>query len=592
MTGPHFPVNSDAPAIDPAAVRAALDRVLATEPFQQREAQARLLRFAVEESLAGRRSHVKESRATQLRARLAEYYAAEGARDPVRIELPEDGSPAKFSCIAPPHRRARLAMRTRWIRLIAALIAGVLLVWAGSGWRARMASAQVHSLVVLPFSDLTPQKNGEWLAPSLTGEIIDALARVPGLQVVAQTSAFKVSGDAVGQLGAAAALTGSIRTSGDRLYIALQLTRTSDGYNLWSAAFNRPAQDLAAVRQATATAIAGRLQVRMPANPTLRHQPSGEAYNAYLQGRYFLAQANPEALNQAAERLEEATRIDPNFARAWAWLSIVRAYRVAAGLARPNQAMPGSRDAAERAVALEPDLGDAHLALGLVDLQYDWDWAGAKEELDRASQASPSSALALQWRGRWFQTQGRMDEAVGESERALAVDPLSASISSDMAAEYVSLNQPERAVSFAQKAADLNPDDAATRASLAQVLLFAGQTEKSRQVTGELRQSGAGAKLPAFVLPFLEAQLGDLDNARQLLDAAEDLPDEELLPAVAYVELAASIRDWDRLFSWADEAYGEHDAELPYLCRSPLVPKSDPRFDALLAELNLGSSSR
>jgi tetratricopeptide (TPR) repeat protein len=368
------------------------------------------------------------------------------------------------------------------------------------------------------------------------------------------------------------------------------MNRTSDGYHLWSANFDLPAEDLPAAQQAIAAAIAGRLQIHLPSSSPRRHRPQPQAYNTYLQGRTFFDQSNPEALNKAAERLEESTRIDADFALAWAWLSIVREYRVAAGMARPNQAMPASRDAAERAVALDPDCGEAHVALGIVKLQYDWDWTAAKAELDRALEAIPGSAFALEWRAHWYEAQGRMNEAISETERALARDPLSSVILGDAAAQYLSLSQPERALPFAQKAVDLNPDEAAPRSVLAEVLLLAGHQEKSRQIVEELRNSPAGTKLPASVLASLAAQLGDPQTARQLLDQAEDLPDEELMPAVAYAGLAGALRDWNRLFSWTEEAYGERDVQLPYLRMSPLMPKSDPRFAAFLARMNLPAS--
>jgi TolB-like protein/Tfp pilus assembly protein PilF len=492
------------------------------------------------------------------------------------------GSPT--SC--EPRATEPAAVRRVWLWIAATLIGAALLVWAGTWWRARLASAQIRSLAVLPFADLTHQ-NEDWFAASFTSEIIDALERAPGLRVVGRTSVFQAKGDGARQLGVAAILEGAVSQTGGRLHIALAMTRTADGYHLWSANFDRPAGDLLAMRQSLAAAIAGRLQVRMPAVSVHRQQASSQAYSAYLQGRYLFEQAGPESLNQAEARLAEATSIDPNFVPAWAWLSIVREYRVAAGMARPNQAMPGSRDAAERAVALDPESGIAHLALGIVKLQYDWDWAGAKEELDRAVEALPESALAAAWRARWFQAQGRMEEAISETGRALELDPLSSAISSDAAAQYVSLNQLDRALPFAQKAADLNPGDPAARAALANVLWLAGEKDKARQIVEELRGSVAAAKLPAPVLASLAARMGEPQDARKLLDEAEDLPDDQLLPAVAYAGLAGAIEDWDRFFSWTEEAYGERDVELPYWRGSPLAPKSDPRFDAFLAQMNL-----
>jgi TolB-like protein len=584
MTGPHSPVNPDPAVTDPALVRAALARLLANERFRQAEAQARLLRFAVEESLAGRRSYARPASLAKLRASLAEYYAAEGLRDPLRMELPGDGSPAVFRNAAAP---AAPRARRLWVWLPASLAAAAVLLWAGFWWHALTASGQIRSLAVLPLADLTAPNDGDWFAASLTGEIIDALGRVPGLHVVARATALQEKGSAARRLGVAAVLEGSVRRTGGRLRITLQMTRTSDGYRLWSANIDRPTRDLPAVEGAVAAAIAGRLQVRTPAPSSDRHRPSAEAYTAYLQGRFYFDRGDADALNLAAGRLEESTRDDPDFALAWAWLSIVREYRVAAGMARPNRAMPQSRDAAERALALDPDSGAAHLAMGIVKLQYDWDWAGAKEELDRALETSPGSAFAMAWRARWFESQGRMSEAISETGRALRLDPLSGAILSDAAARYVSCNQPQLALPFARKAMDLNPRDAAARAALANVLLLAGQKENARQVVEDLRNSGDAARLPPSVLASLSARLGDPQDARQLLDRAEDSPDEELLPAVAYAGLAAAIQDWDRLYSWTAEAYGERDVELPYWRSSPLVPKSDPRYDAFLAQMNL-----
>ena len=461
----------------------------------------------------------------------------------------------------------------------------VILVWSATWWRARIASAQVRSLAVLPFTDLSGQKQ-DWLAHSFTGEIIDALSHSSGMHVIGRTSAFKLKEDTAKQLGVTAILEGSVNQSGDRLLIELSMTRTSDGYHLWSSTFSRRTSQLRQLMQDVTSAVAGRLLVHSPAS-TSRNQPSPKAYAAYLQGRYFFDQANPEALKRAEDLLTEATDTDPNFVPAWAWLSIVREYRVAAGTARPNQLMPGSRDAGERAVALDPESPIGHLALGIVKLQYDWDWAAAKDHLDRAVKAMPESSFALAWRARWFQSQGRMNEAISETQRALALDPLSAAIVSDAAAQYLALNQPDRAIPFAQKAVDLNPGDPAAQAALANVLASAGQQDKARQIVDQLRSSGASAKLPPSVFALLEARVGEPNNARQLLDEAEDLPDDQLRPAVEYAGLASVLQDWDRMFSWTEEAYGERDVELPYWRGSPLVPKSDPRYDAFLSEMNL-----
>ncbi|HEX3748218.1 MAG TPA: tetratricopeptide repeat protein [Bryobacteraceae bacterium] len=491
--------------------------------------------------------------------------------------------------IASPTEPVVHSHRRLWVSIVSALITVVVLFWASASWRARVASAQIRSLAVLSFADLTPQHD-DWFAPALTAEIVDRLAGAQDLQLIGHASALKLKSLPAPQPAAAATIEGTVSRTGDRLRIALTMTRASDGYRLWSAHFDRPARDLAGAIEDIAAAIARRVQVRMAPLPAHRGQPSAEAYPEYLQGRYLFDRAVPGDLDGAQQHLQQATAADPNFVAAWAWLSIVREYRVAAGMARPNQAMPASRDAAERAVALDPQSGWAQLALGIVNLQYDWDWAGARQEFDRAAQSLPGSALVHQWSGRWYQSQGRMNEALAETERALALDPLSPSISSDAAAQYVSLNQPDRAIPFAQKAVDFDPADPAARARLANVYWLAGQKDQARQMVDALRTSGGAAKLPPAQWASLEARLGDPDDARQLLDAAEDLPDDQLLPAVEYARLAAVLEDWDRVFSWTEEAFGERDLDLPYWPGSPLAPKSDPRFDAFLAQMNLPST--
>jgi tetratricopeptide (TPR) repeat protein len=370
------------------------------------------------------------------------------------------------------------------------------------------------------------------------------------------------------------------------------MTRVSDGYHLWSQTFDRSAQNVNPIPQEIAAAVLQRIRIPSAPQGALRHQPPPRAYGSYLQGRYFLARSEGDALDRAVGNLEEATTIDPEFARAWAWLSIAREYRVDAAMARPNQAMPGSRDAAERAVALDPNCGEAHLALGIVKLQYDWDWVGARQELDRALRLIPGSSLARRWSARWFESQGRTQEAIPEIARALALDPQSATVLDDAAGLYLSARQPERALPLSQKAAGISPADPLARLTLARAQWFAGRKEESRRLVEELRQSPAAAKLPAYALATISAQQGDPTAARQLLDEAEDLPSDQPVPAAVFARLAAATGDWNRFFSWTDEACDERDVRLPYLRSIPEIPNSDPRFAAFLDRMNLPAAAR
>jgi len=476
------------------------------------------------------------------------------------------------------------AHRRRWRWVLAAIPAVAALTAAGSWWHARAASARVRSIAVLPFLDMSHDKDQDWFGDGITDEIIDGLARIPGLRVAAHASAFEFKSRArdlhrIGeQLGAAAVLEGSIQRDGGRLRITAQLHRTDDGYQLWSATFDRPANDAFSLQREMARALAERIRAAVSARPA-PHPPSPQAYDAYLEGRALFGHAGVASVTKAAEHFAEATRLDSDFALAWAWQSIANEYRVDDGLVRSNEAMPAARDAAERAVALDADSGETHLALGIVKLQYDWDWNTAKQEFDHALQLSPGSGYALHWLAHWYETQGRLAEALAGMQAALTLDPLSPEMLRDVVNEYLASANPAGALPFAQKAADLFPHDPQVESSLIGALLYAGQKEKARQLTGELRNSIQAA--------LWSAVAGESGDARSLLDQADDLHVEQQVPAAALAGLAAAVEDWDRLFYWLNVAYDERSVHLPYARLDPRIPASDPRFVELLGRMNL-----
>jgi len=480
-----------------------------------------------------------------------------------------------------PGARAR---RRRWLWFLTAIPVAAALMAAGSWWHARAASARIRSIAVLPFLDLSQGSGQDWFGDGITDEIIDGLARIPGLRVTAHASAFEFMNQAhdlhrIGeQLGVAAVLEGSIQNGGGRLRVTAQLHRTADGYQLWSVTFDRPANDAFRLQREMARALAGRIRAALKPGSAPR-QPSPQAYDAYLEGRAWFGRAGAASVTKAAERFAEATRLDSDFALAWAWQSIADEYRVDDGLVRSNEAMPAARDAAERAVALDADSGEAHLALGIVKLQYDWDWNTARQEFDRALQLSPGSAFALHWLAHWYETQGRLGEALTGMQAALTLDPLSPEMLRDVANEYLASANPAGALPFAQKAADLFPHDPQVESSLIGALFYAGQKEKARQLTREL-----APPVEAALWSAIEGEPGD---ARSLLHRADDLHQEQEAPATALAGLAAAVKDWDRLFYWLNVAYDERSVHLPYARLDPRIPAADPRFVELLSRMNL-----
>ena len=236
-------------------------------------------------------------------------------------------------------------------------------------WQTRIPVFQ--AVTVQP---MTVEGAPEWLGAALTDEI--AGVRRPVTHPAADPAVTAV-------------LDGVVARSGDRVRVTVRLTRP-DGHRYWTRTFERPLSEIAAE-------VAGAV-VPLPRRKALHRKPAAQAFESYFEARYVFRH---DELVKAIDGFEKATQLDPEFALAWAWLSIAKERLVEQGAARPNGLLPAARDAAERAVTLDPDTVETHVALGIVKLQYDWNWDGARREFERALELDPNSQLALHWRERW-----------------------------------------------------------------------------------------------------------------------------------------------------------------------------------------------
>src|SRR5579883_555332 len=304
---------------------------------------------------------------------------------------------------------------------ILALLATSLVLWTKSP--APSPGGIPSSVVVLPFLDLSPQKDQEYFSDGLTEEIIDALTRVPNLRVVARTSAFAYKGKAVDirqigdQLKVAAVLEGSVRKAGDQLRITAQLARVSDGYHLWSHTYDRNLRDIFAVQREISQAIAD--QLRAGEVPRQTQPRDVEAWRFYQEGRYFFNQfETPVSERKAIERYQAAIGRDPNFAQAYAGMADAYAYMAEVFAVAPREVMPKAREAAEKALALDDSAAEAHVSLGIVKLDFDRDRDAGQREFIRAIQLNPGLGYAHHWYAHSLEAQGRLEEAMVEMKKA------------------------------------------------------------------------------------------------------------------------------------------------------------------------------
>jgi TolB-like protein/Tfp pilus assembly protein PilF len=629
-----------APKPSPEAVRAQLDKILASRAFAGADRPGRFLRFIVGQALAG--NHLKETllgvevfgrqpgydprldgvvrvEAVKLRSRLKDYYETEGAADRVRIDLPKGGylpcfealpvepaeaaepiEPIEKEDAAPPRR----AGRTDWrviapLLLLAVLIAGYLLERRS---HPKPATPDSSSIAVLPFVNLSSDKENEYFSDGLTDDLINALTQVRGLRVVARGSAFQFKGKnpdirAVGrQLNVAAVLEGSVQRSGDRLRITAQLSSVADGYHVWSETYDRRLADVFAVQDEISRAIVGALEVRVAGDPSRRLVQSStqdlEAYSLYLEGRFHLNKWLPEGARKGIEYFAQAIAKDPAYAPAYAGMADCYTWLGVFGWSPARQAMPQARQAANHALQLDETLAAAHVSLGYVKALYDWDWLGADREFKRALELSPGDAdVHFAYSVTYLTPLGRLDQALAEIERALALDPLSPYKITAAGMIYTDRREYDRAVKQYRKAIELDPSFYHAYEELRALETVRGSPDAVDAVIQAMR-----ANFPNVDDTSARARLASLQGkqaeARGLVEhwIQECIRTQRPGKACSAAQIYASIGEKDLAFQWLDEAYEERSPMLAYTKAMPYYDslRPDPRFRALLQRLGLG----
>jgi serine/threonine-protein kinase len=448
------------------------------------------------------------------------------------------------------------------------------------------------SIAVLPFADLSPEKDQGYFSDGLAEELLNSLANTPGLLVTAKSSSFRFNGTAedirsIGRkLNVGAVLEGSVRKQGNRARISVELVKAADGFHLWSETYERKLTDIFAVQQEIARAVAGALEVKLLGGKA-RAKPAakvnGEAYNPYLQGRYFLARHNKENLDKATHYFEEAIRLDPGYARAWAGLGEARSGLATASFVPVDEGFRNARTAVQRAIALDPELAEAHAAMGWIQMIHDEDWAGADASYRKALELEPGNATIVSHAAILARIVGRLDEAVALGRRAIEMDPLSpgAYHNAGVALRYAGLND-EAAAAF-QKTLELHPGIAMTHSLLGEVYLAQSRLE---QALAEMEKE-----------PRLEMRLFGLALAYHALGRKKE-SDENLAkllavsdpPSYQIAEVYPFRGETERAFEWLEKAFTEHG--LVQLNGDPLLKniRNDPRYVRLLERLRLPRS--
>jgi len=435
-------------------------------------------------------------------------------------------------------------------------------------------AARVASLAVLPFTNLSPDPENEYLSDGIAEDLLTALSRVPGLRVPGRTSCFVFKGKTddlrkIGQaLSVETVLEGSVRKAGNRLRITAQLINVADGFHLWSERYDREMADVFAVQdeitQAIVSALMPKLAAAQPAILVKPYSGNIEAYELCLRGRYHLQKVTPDGFAMAIRLFEEALERDPNHPLAYAGLAEVYVFLSYFGGVPPTQAMPKAKAAALRATELDDTLAEAHANLANVLYMYDWDWAGAEREFRRALELGPRSAEARMWHGLFLWARLRHEEALAQLQKAAELDPFSLHTIWLLSWPLLSLGRHDEALDLGRKMLAMDPGLWLGHATSA----FAKWATGLRLEAIEHWEKAVAIERGPVTLGGLCwfcGRAGKLSEARQALEQLQQMAQQRYVQPFWLAWAYDALGDREQARAYIQRAIEEHDSTLVHL---------------------------
>jgi TolB-like protein/Tfp pilus assembly protein PilF len=458
----------------------------------------------------------------------------------------------------------------------------------------------IESVAVLPFENKSGNADSEYLSDGLAESLIYRLSQLSNLKVTPRSSAFRYKGKDVdaekigNELGVDAVMSGRLIQRGDDLTISVDLIDVRNKKTIWGEQFQRKMSDLLATQRDIASTIADKLQLRLSGNDskgiTKQYTTNNEAYQLYLQGRYFWNKRSSDNLKKATELLKAATEKDPNFALAYAGLAdcyVVSYYYVGE---RPREIMPLAKTYAAKAIELDPTLAEPHATLAFAAWLLDWDKVTAEREFLRAIELNANYPTAHHWYSRYLRGLGRKDEAFREIKRAEQIDPLSLVIINNIAENYIDQGDLNSAARECRRMIDLDPNFWAAYQTLAIVLIKQSRYDEALVEAQKSAQFSNRGNASLALLGHVYARMGRRSEADAVIKELEkryaDKSADGRDLAVAYAGF-----DKDQAFAWLEKAFADHSPFLVFLKLEPLLEplQSDPRWKDLERRVGIGN---
>lgn len=457
----------------------------------------------------------------------------------------------------------------------------------------------LDSLVVLPLENLSGDPAEDYFADGMTDTLIATLTEIGALRVISRTSAMRWKGtreplpEVARALNVAAVIEGTVVRSGDRVRVTARLVDAARDRALWSRSYERELSDVLALQSEVARAIADEIRVRVTpeeqARLTRPREVNPRALEAYLEARHHWGRRTPDGLHHSVDLFRAALERQPTYADAWAGLAdawnLIGIFR----LRRPSEAFPMARSAAQRALAIEPEMAEAHTALAFTAQYFGWDWAGADQTYRRAIALQPGYANAHHWYADFLDSQGRVDEALSEIRRARELDPFSAPVALTEGAVLYFARRYDEAIAVIREQVTIHPEFAMGHLDLGRALEQVGRYDEA------VASYETGARLqgsdPASFGPLAQiaARAGQKDRAETIVARLIEARRVRYVSPYTIATVLTALGDPDRAFEWLEKALEERDPMMTFLAVHPRLDplREDPRFRTLVQRVGL-----
>ena len=461
----------------------------------------------------------------------------------------------------------------------------------------RVASrAKAPSIAVLPFVNLGPDQDIEYLCDGVVEELLISLGKIRGLRVASRTSsrALQATADVRAicrQLEVDAILEGTVRKSGDRLRITAQLVSADDGCHIWSECYNRDMADVLGVQEGIAQNVVDKLQVTFAeahaSRLTRQHTGNPRAYHLYLKGRFFWARRYHAGLRSALEHFQKAIEEDAGYALAYAGVADAYTFIGFYSLQRPREAFASAASAAQRALEIDPLLAEAHTSLALVKLGGEWDFAGAERELRRALELDPSQALPRIYLAWVLILRGDTSGGIVEARRAQELEPLSPLVNAGVAFALYNSRRYEEAIAECERSLEVDPNLLLAIHFMAMCRCQQGRLQEAIALSERTAAMSERAPFYLGLLGHFCARAGARDRVDALLAELTELRERKYVPPHCMVYIYVGLNDLDRAIEWEAKAFD--DGASPFNYVSPVIDnlRRDPRHAAEMRRMGV-----